>query len=174
MPGVVPLAGRVPVPGWVPVPVPVPVPVAGWGPLAGWGRRPGEVSPSSDASGPPVAGWIGMETVPAAEGSAVSSAVGGCPMCRGPGSRMAVVLSASGGAVPSPPELSAESSAEPASSPAGGNVSLGMTPVASGSKGTSDSSLSPRTSEEPVIPVCMPSPSRCLTLTIMKPRTTPG
>lgn len=185
-------------------------PPAGCGPLGGWVRRPGLVGVLASepaafvpagASGAPASGapptaapvpvsegspsgrWTGIETVPAAPGSA-SSAVGGRPMWRdGPGIRNVVVWSAADSSV------AAESSAAPSSTSAEAgslsNVSFGITPVASGSKGTSESSFplgsgaplpspSSRTSEEPVIPVVMPSPSRCLTLTIMRSRTTPG
>ncbi|PZG16777.1 hypothetical protein C1J01_19870 [Nonomuraea aridisoli] len=147
------------------------------------------------------------------------SGVGGWPMWRGVGRRMAVVVSASDWvpfsawpvaelsaglsaealaaslAEPAPVSLAELSAASLAgllaassaasfavsfaslagprpSSSGGSNVNLGMTPVASGSKGTSEFSLC--SSEEPVIPVAMPSPSRCVTLTIMRPRTTPG
>ncbi|MFI6919892.1 hypothetical protein ACIBIZ_08050 [Nonomuraea spiralis] len=102
-----------------------------------------------------------------------SSAVGGRPMCTVPGMRKAVVVSAFTSAVGSDVSSESAGSSEAPSCPVS-NVSRGITPVASGSKGASVSSTaSLRTSEEPVFPLVMPSPSRCLTLTIMRPRTTP-
>ncbi|MFB9201040.1 hypothetical protein ACFFV7_07545 [Nonomuraea spiralis] len=116
--------------------------------------------------------WEGAEDDEDAEDDG-SSAVGGRPMCTVPGMRKAVVVSAFTSAGGS--DVSSESAGSSEAPPCPvSNVSRGITPVASGSKGASVSSTaSLRTSEEPVFPLVMPSPSRCLTLTIMRPRTTP-
>ncbi|TDE57435.1 hypothetical protein E1295_08385 [Nonomuraea mesophila] len=111
----------------------------------------------------PGAGGIGrrMAVVRSGPGSAVLPAV------------LPAVLSAVGSPVVSAASASLSSDV-PEPSPGGSNVSFGMIPVASGSKGTSESSLSPRASGEPVVPgVVTPSLSRCLALTIMRSWTTP-